>query len=583
MAQPVNSSDELVNTAQEQEGINVAPNVNVLNDLVQDNNSANSSEPRILSPEEVTKHISVINSTLNTVFFQMKQQFTAMFEGQDKICSTLTSVVNNQDEVSAKLSQVQSNQTAVSTKLSEVQGEVNSKLEEVQDNVNKRLSKVADAQEALNKTVDSLATRLNEVSLEVDKKLRKLEEKLSRNMTERFEKESRALIEKDQELEKRVTERVSEQLSRQQKDFDEQLSNVRDFVQSVVSAGASSEKESELSKQVNELANELSKVRDSINNSRTEKTVCQSDTNEKQSGPYLTTNTVRMDRFNDSSVVSCGGQECARHVDESFLRLRQFQYFTADKNSVHPVVFIKSFENVFPCTWTEREKIQYICGYIQGHASLWALDVIQSCATVADFERKFLDKHWSATVQERLRREVFSPEPFDYKRGTLRKYFEKYVDKTRYWTDPLSHRDLIRILKAQLPEDIQVKLINISEVDLEQFLVTLDAIDLIYERKRTRTQNEKRRAEFSDEEGSKSSSGPVNFKRQKQQKKKWKPYGNSKFFNKNQQQQNTGGQFSQQQGFQRKPWNQPNVFATDFVPPENQNKDSQKGNQERPQ
>lgn len=171
-------------------------------------------------------------------------------------------------------------------------------------------------------------------------------------------------------------------------------------------------------------------------------------------------------------------------IEESIVKHSQFQTFNADKKTTHPVIFIKSFRNTLPSMWTERQRIQFIISHLQGEASMWANEIIDKCISVEQFEKMFLAKYWSQAVQERLRMEVYSPERYNPKQGSLRRYFEKYINKTRYWDEPISNRDLIRILKLRLPGYIKDKLINVPESNMENYLSVIDAIDIAQEQER---------------------------------------------------------------------------------------------------
>lgn len=168
-------------------------------------------------------------------------------------------------------------------------------------------------------------------------------------------------------------------------------------------------------------------------------------------------------------------------LEDSLIKHHQFQVFIPENRTVHPVIFIKSFREVLPKSWSERQRIRFAAGYIQGEGALWALETSSYCNTFHEFESAFLSKFWSAGMQERLRNEVYNPRPFNVRKGNLRRYFEKYLNKTRFFDDPISHREVLRILKGKLPSHIRRELFNVPDYNLDEFLSTVDALDLIYE------------------------------------------------------------------------------------------------------
>lgn len=40
---------------------------------------------------------------------------------------------------------------------------------------------------------------------------------------------------------------------------------------------------------------------------------------------------------------------------------------------IHPVIFLKSFENFFPTRWSDSRKIQFVIGYLEAEAIEWAV------------------------------------------------------------------------------------------------------------------------------------------------------------------------------------------------------------------
>lgn len=175
--------------------------------------------------------------------------------------------------------------------------------------------------------------------------------------------------------------------------------------------------------------------------------------------------------------------------EESMIRYKQFQIFTNDLKRVHPVVFIRSFRSVFPSNWTERQKINFVIGYIQGDPGMWATDIADRCSDYFQFEQAFLSRFWSPTVQERFRRQIACPEPFDPKKGNLRKYFEKYIAKARYLTKPIEETEILKSVSAKLPTSIREKLATARDTDLDSFFMAVDNLDTIHEDVRAKQRN----------------------------------------------------------------------------------------------
>lgn len=185
------------------------------------------------------------------------------------------------------------------------------------------------------------------------------------------------------------------------------------------------------------------------------------------------------------SKCSCNTEE----LDESMIKHHKFQIFINEKRTVHPVIFLQSFRGLLPETWSEKRKIRFVVGYIQGEAGIWANEALQLYDTYGEFERAFLSTFWSPVVQERFRNEVYNPQPFDGRNGSLRRYFEKYLNKAKFFDDPLPHREVLRVLINKLPTRLRLQLANVQTYDLQSFLSMLDTLDLIFEDDRARHYN----------------------------------------------------------------------------------------------
>lgn len=171
-------------------------------------------------------------------------------------------------------------------------------------------------------------------------------------------------------------------------------------------------------------------------------------------------------------------------MDLKILKNRQFQTFSAEKDEPHPIVFIRGFRKIFPSNWDEYSKLQFIVSHITGEAALWANDVIEHCESTEEFEYLFTKKFFSASKQARLRKEIYYPAYYNPKKESLRNYFERYINKTRYLDRPMPLDEAINLLKGRLPIEIREKLMYVPDYDLETFLAHVDTLDIIEEDKR---------------------------------------------------------------------------------------------------
>lgn len=187
----------------------------------------------------------------------------------------------------------------------------------------------------------------------------------------------------------------------------------------------------------------------------------------------------------DSSRSLSGDRSVATLLmEENLIKYHQFQTFKPEDKGSNPVVFIKGFRGVMPESWSERRKIRFVAGFLQGEGALWATDAIDYCETLQDFENAFLNKYWSAGVQERLRNEIYNPQPYNEKSGNLRRYFEKYLKKSKFLDMPLPPTEVLRIIKSKLPYHIRRALHPIQDRVVEDFLTSVDGLDLINEDER---------------------------------------------------------------------------------------------------
>lgn len=145
------------------------------------------------------------------------------------------------------------------------------------------------------------------------------------------------------------------------------------------------------------------------------------------------------------------------------------------------MIFIRSFRNALPRSWTDKQKINFIVGLLQAEASSWGSDAEEKYTNYEDFEAAFLNKFWSETIQEKIRKEILSPEPFHANNGNLRRYFEKYLQKGKHLNPELRQTEIIRALKNKLPKQLRMQLALVSDKDTEKFLETLDNLDLAQE------------------------------------------------------------------------------------------------------
>ncbi|XP_049844034.1 uncharacterized protein LOC126295500 [Schistocerca gregaria] len=190
---------------------------------------------------------------------------------------------------------------------------------------------------------------------------------------------------------------------------------------------------------------------------------------------YSTTPRVPNDINHINTVMPTG------MANDMFVRHWYFQTFSSeDKHKVHPTVFIRSFDGVFPRSWSEVDKIRHGTNLMRGRAAKWGAAMKRRCLTFEQFKQAFLDEFWSENEQQSLRREGCNPETYDPKKETLRQYFERYLDKTLYWSKPADLPAIIDTLKSHLHFPYRGKLIGVADNDVKTFLNFLDQMDVVY-------------------------------------------------------------------------------------------------------
>lgn len=407
---------------------------------------------------EMTRQISGFQKAQNEAKNELTQQISQLSSRVDELAKVrrqvelIPSIVKHQSEVQVKVNEIIQRQQTMSNEVSELK-ETQDKFPDQISKLDESINNIRDRQESVELQIAEFASKLEDVSLGKEERSRQQE-----NVAPFVKEDLHKLI--DDRI-KFTIDTLSEELSdnpfkRGMDEVREPLENTRREIDSVRGAVNFTNREFSLSRhnlpsRTNQFGNEHHN-RDTISS-----------------------------RCEVSEPVTVKRTYSSTNMEEKMLKHRQFQIFNPDKRTVNPVVFMRSFRNALPKAWTDEQKISFVIGFIHGEGGMWANDVMYSCRTFEDFEQAFLAKYWSRGVQERLRQEVMYPEPFSFSRGTLRRYFEKYLNKCRYWDEPLPQKDVLNILKARLPKDVRKQLLHVPYDNIDDFFTVLDELDLINE------------------------------------------------------------------------------------------------------
>lgn len=447
--------------------------------------------------------IFAVNDQISALTEQTKQHLDRLEQQQTKTQAEIEKLESAQQQLHTRISQevteqlnrqmnrveeiINSRFTTVQQKVvDEIMGTVEARMQDCQetirtipttiDQLSQNLSELKIRQETIETTVERITTHAENIVKENQERVQQFLNNTEAELNDRIDSELSSVI-------KNVAEKVYEEHGTTVKALQEDLTAVKSML-------ASQTKTTPTFPPVINVPQTPVPVQNVANNIRFPDSQASMNSNmtpERQQNDYQLTTACELGRSGREMLPQIHTTERSQNrsgpdeLEDSMVKHHQFQVFINEKRTVHPVIFIQSFRGLLPENWSEKRKIRFVVGYIQGEAGIWANEAWQTCDTYAEFERAFLSTYWSPVVQERFRNEVYNPQPFDDRNGSLRRYFEKYLNKAKFFDDPLPYKEVLRVLINKLPTYLRLQLANVPTQNLEKFLAMLDTLDLIFD------------------------------------------------------------------------------------------------------
>lgn len=149
------------------------------------------------------------------------------------------------------------------------------------------------------------------------------------------------------------------------------------------------------------------------------------------------------------------------------------------EGDIHPMVFLKTFSQSLPSSWSEERKIKFTASHLQGEAGEWSVINMTEFTDWKTFENLFKGKYWSKGDQNRLNCQLIDPPRYSNKWGGFRKYFEWHLTRRKFLDEPMTESNLLQVLVNRLPENVQEKLIDKDLSDVNRLLDYLSQLDTI--------------------------------------------------------------------------------------------------------
>lgn len=146
--------------------------------------------------------------------------------------------------------------------------------------------------------------------------------------------------------------------------------------------------------------------------------------------------------------------------------------------STHPVDFIKKLTQALEdAEVPDHKKVDLAVNCLRGSALTWAMAKRNKFDTFSEFSSSFMQRYWDSEDERKTFRRI---EYGSYENGSRADYFLRLVNENNYLSQPLTEREIVKILIKHFDHNIRRGIINngIDEVDeVERYLRELDEMD----------------------------------------------------------------------------------------------------------